>query len=792
MHSRTQINIFFLSIFLLSFQFLSLFGQSPQYENKIIEKIQVVLNTPSNEEFDAESVKLMLKTKEQDHFSQSEFDNDLKALSQNFDRVIPEITIADQKVYITLKISLKPLIHTIYWAGNEKVKTKCLEQELQIAHRTVFDRQAFNKAFHKLKAYYVKEGFFEAELDYNITYNPLCNEVDIEISIVEGRAGRIKKILFCGLDLCEMDAVMDLMVTKKYNYFMSWFTNNGTYNEDAIQQDQFVILNYLQNRGYSDAKVNINISEAREPNRIIVCINVDKGSVYTIGDISYQGNTLFCDEEIEKRIQVNTGDAYSPEEINKTIEAIKGLYGKYGYIDAYVDYEPKLLPDNCAYSLHFTISEGEQFRVGMVKVLGNCTTQTGVILHETLLIPGKIFNSEKLEATESRLKNIGFFSNVNVYAVKSENCADFGENYRDIHIEVEETSTGNLGGSLGGSTAEGFFAGLNLTENNFNMMGMNRVRRDGYKALRGGGEYAHLGVTVGSKSRAYVASWAKPYFMDSQWSVGFDAENSSTRYIDKHYNILATGFTLHMTKQLNSFLRLGYHYRIRNTKVEITGDSKLTARDKKELHSDGIISAVGTSLVYDSTDHPLRPTTGFKSRLESELAGVGGDYQFFAVAYLNSYYIPLDKDTVLKFRADARFINPILQTHARDVPLDERLFLGGDNTVRGYRPYKLGPRFYGTKDPKGAMSLQFLSVECNRRLLRQMDVFVFCDSGSASFANWGFNRMYTSVGVGTRVKFFEGAPPLEFGFGYPLNPKLKKNGKQKHVKNFFLNMGCKF
>lgn len=790
----TRFNTLALTFFLFSFS--AIFAESLQYENKIIEKIEIVRDNSTIDEFDASAVKSKIKTKEGDHFSQTEFDSDLKVLSQNFDRVFPEIITVDQKIHILLKVREKPTIRTIFWTGNCKIKTTCLEEELGIRNNSVLDRKAFNKAFHKLKAYYVKEGFFEAALEYCINENEGCNEVNIEISIVEGRAGRIKNIIYSGLNKCEKKEIEDLVVSKTYNLFMSWFTNEGTYNEDAVMQDQFTILNYLQNKGYADAKVNIEVCQAEEANRITLFVKVEKGLPYTIGEISFEGNAIFCDDDIWEKINLKRGSCYSPEAIRATATAITSLYGKCGYIDALVDYEPRLICDECVYSLHFQINEGEAYRVGLIKVLGNCTTFTNVILHETLLVPGELFNSDKLSATETRLKNVGYFESVNVYAVKTDSNSGLGGNYRDVHVEVSEGSTGQIGASGGYSTTEKLFGSLNLTENNFNYKGLSRVWSNGLQAIRGGGEYANITATFGQKSRSYILSWTKPYFMDSRWSVGFEIENSSTRYISEQYNILANGFTLHATNQLNVFTRVGYHYRLRNTDVHLSNGKKLSRQEREQLHSDGIISALGLNLVYDSTDHPLRPMNGYKSRLESELAGFGGDYQFFALAYLNSLYYQLDKDSVIKFQGDFKSVTPILQTTASRIPIDERLFLGGDNTLRGFKPYKVGPKFKNkykhgklvTKGgPKGGMCLQFLSVEASRRLMSKLDAFIYCDSGHLSFHNLGFGRMYTAAGFGVRVQIFPGSPPLQFGIGFPFNAKSKGQEKQ-----FFLNVGGKF
>lgn len=759
-------------------------AQSPQYENKVIERIDVIVNTETSSSYDPSIIKSRLKTREADLFSQTEFDNDLKNLAVDFDRVIPEIRLVNDKVVLALKVWLKPTIRTIVWKGNNKIKTKALQKELGITLCSVFDRQTFNKAFHKLKAYYVKEGFFEAQLVYNVIRDPCTNEVDIEVCINEGRAGRIKKILFSGLCKEEEDELEEMMITKDYSFLTSWVTNEGTYNEEAIQQDQFVILNHLQNKGFADAKVDIDVCEAPESNRIIIHVNVEKGPHYRIGKISFQGNTLFCNADVEKRMTICPGGSYSPEMIRDTVDAITSLYGRAGYIDANINYEPSLACEEFTYNIHFAIEEGEQYRVGLIKVFGNCSTQTNVILHETLLVPGEVFNTEKMSSTEERLQNIGFFKSVNVYAVRTEDECSLGANYRDVHIEVEETSTGHFGAFFGFSTVESLFAGFNVTESNFNAAGIKNLWCDGYKAVRGGGEYAHFTTTIGKKSRSYVLSWTKPYFMDTQWSVGFDFERSSTRYISKDYDIEASGYTLHADYQVNPFIRFGWHYRIRNTRTELSGDKP--SKEEREARTGGLISASGVNINYDSTDHPLRPTKGFKSRLEAEYAGIGGDHTFFATAYLNTYYIPIAKDGVLKFRGDVKFIDPLGKTKASKIPLDERLFLGGDNIIRGYRAYKLGPQFKGG-DPRGGISMQMLSVEYSHRLWKRLDGFVFCDSGHLSFKEWAFGRMSTALGFGVRFQLFESGPPLMMGMGFPLNPK-----KRSEVKKFFLTVGGRF
>lgn len=819
MNNKMRYRAFFLLCITLCFNLGQLQGQSLQYESQIVEKIEIELvNQPEGAAFDSSSVLGRMKTKQGSHFSQNDFDNDLKNLVQEYDRIDPTLTSVEGKLYITLKIWPRPMIRTITWEGNHKMDSKTLQSELDIGSCTVFDRQAFNKAFHKLKAYYVKNGFFEASLDYTTILDPVTNTVDIIVTVCEGRAGRIKQIYFVNFTPEEEEAVREEMITKRYFLLTSWYTGEGSYNEDAMEQDRHEILSYLQNEGYADATVDIDVSEASQDNRIVITISCDKGEMYCFGPISFEGNTLYCNDEIEEFMLVEEGDPYSPEAIRETEKRLTDLYGRRGYIDAIITHEIKLDCETRIYTIHFSIEEGSQYRVGLVKVFGNCSTQTNVILHEVLFVPGEIFNTIKLQVTEERLKNIGYFKHVNVYAVKTEGQEGLGESYRDVHIEVEETVTGNFGAGFGVSSVESVFGEFRISEKNFNHQGLFSFWNEGLHTLRGGGEYVSLSAMIGAKSRKYSLSWTKPFFRDTQWVVGFEIENSNNRYISDDYDINATGITVNGAYPLNPFLRFGTHYRLRNTyitlnkhhikrterKLEAEAEEDLALGKKhaakhkfheieglscklrEEAKNMGLTSAIGLSLTYDSTNNPVFPSRGFKSRLEQEVAGFGGDHAFMGLAYLNSYYYPVFNRGVIKLRGDMRFIVPLFDTKRFHIPIDERLFLGGDNTIRGYRVYKLGPQ-YNTGDPRGGMSMQLLSAEYIHVVGKKLNIFFFCDSGHLSFDVWEFGKMWTSVGFGATLQIFESAPPVVLGFGFPLNPD-----KRSDVKRFFFTLGGRF
>ncbi len=756
------------------------------FEDRKIANIDIqVENLPPNASFDPKTVISRLKTKVGDPFSQMTFDGDLKALSNEYDRVEPSIQVNNGEVYLTLKVWPRPMIRMIKWSGNQHIKTKTLQKELGVKPRADFNRQAFNKAFNKVKEYYVKKGYFESQLQYAIIPDSKTNEVDILIDVREGRSGKIDNIVFKGFTASERSEILGMIYTKKYNLFTSWLTGMGTYHEEALEQDKLTIINYLQNNGYADAKVDIRVKEAKSEGKIILEITADRGPIFHFGNITFKGNKLFTDKEIDTVFVARPGGVYSPDKLRKSMQAIKDLYGRKGHIDANIQYETQLVASEPVYNVYYHIEEGEQYKIGMVRVFGNSQTEAHVILRESLLVPGETFDGAKLKATQARLENMGYFKSVNVYAVRTQDDQTLGENYRDVYIEVEETTTGNVSLFFGFSSADDVFGGLDLSENNFRYKGIPRIFKEGLSTLRGGGEYAHARAQFGSKQRTYTISWLNPYFRDSLWRVGFDVSESHSTLITKDYDINTFGFSLNASYPLNYYWTFGTKYRFRNSQVHVPKHS--SKEERKQGSHEGVISGIGSSISFDSTDSAVKPHNGFRSSLEAEMVGVWGDYNFLRLAYVNNYYTQLWRRGIMKYRWDMRFIQPVIKTdNETDIPLSERFFIGGLNTVRGYKDFDLGPHFEKTGDPKGGVSATVLSIEYLQEVFPFMDAFVFADAGSISMKNFHFNTFRCTAGFGVRLELINRVPVI-LGLGWPLN---RQEGAE--VRKFFFSMGGQF
>ena len=755
------------------------------FENRKIAHIDIQAeNLPPNASFDPKTALSRLKTKTGDPFSQMTFDEDLKTLSNEYDRVEPIVEVNNGEVYLTIKVWPRPTIRLIKWTGNTHIKSRTLQKELGIKPGERFNRQSFNKAFNKVKEFYVKKGYFEAQLQYTTLPDTKTGEVDILIQINEGRAGTIDNIVFKGFTSKEKSEILGMIYTKKYNLFTSWLTGSGTYREEAIDQDRLTIINYLQNRGYADAKVEIEVKEAKAEDKIVLILNAERGALFHFGKITFKGNTLFTDKEIDAVFSARPGTMYSPDVLRHSMQAIKDLYGRKGHIDATVQYETQLVPHEPVYNVTYSIDEGTEYKIGMVRIFGNVQTQAHVILRESLLIPGETFDIAKLKATERRLENMGYFKSVNVYAVRTQDDISLGENYRDVYIEVEETTTGNVSLFFGFSSADDLFGGLDLAESNFNYKGIPRIFKDGPGALRGGVEYAHARANIGARQRSYTISWLTPYFRDTLWRVGFDVSQSTSTLISKDYDMETVGFSLYASYPLNYLWTFGTKYRFRNSVIHVPKHSSKQERDQGS--HDGIISGIGSSISFDSTDSAVKPHNGFRSSLEGEFVGVFGNYNYLRFAYVNSYYTQLWKRGIMKYRWDLRFIEPIFKTHSpRGIPLNERFFIGGLTSVRGYKDFDLGPHFPGG-DPTGGISSAVLSIEYLQEILPIADAFLFADAGSIALKRFNLPVPRITAGFGLRLELMNRVPII-LGMGFPIN-----RDESSELRKFFFSMGGQF
>ncbi|SCA58446.1 hypothetical protein AB751O23_AC_00040 [Chlamydiales bacterium SCGC AB-751-O23] len=860
------INTFLIMSFALSSP-ISLSAQEVYGKETLVQDIEIEMIThKESSDLQPGLILMTMKTKKGEPFSQDVFDKDLKFLSQKYDRVDPKLDFKGAKVGIKLKIWPKKLLREVKFEGNERIKSDKLRKQLEVKNETIFDRTEFNKEFRKLRIYYLKQGFYASNLSFIVEEVPGVDEVRVVIKVEEGKPGRVASIAVTGTTTEEEEDVLDLLYTKTYCFLTSWATGSGLYQQEAIDQDILKTVNYFQNLGYADVKIDIKIEDVPEKKeKIKVTIVVQKGDQYRVKEVGFTGNELYSDAVVKSLLVVEAKGVYSPQQVYKTAEKIRHLYGKKGYIDCAVSQAVELDSEERLFSVHFTIKEGSPYRVGLVKVFGNDRTKTSVILHETLINPGELFDIRKIEATENLLNAMDYFKTVNVYTVEGD--SSFGANFRDVHIEVEEKGTGKFGVFGAYSQHEKLVGGFSAQENNFDILGFSKIPKEGVRALRGGGEQFYSKLSMGTRDRQTTVAWAKPHFLDTSWTLKVEGDYHFSK-VTKEQESRSRNLALYGIYNVNSFLRTEIYYKINETKFDtklntsrlgvkrfdksyhtmaeteawsspLLGEIRETLREenlaldvdkrktaaeiekmvkadyasqsydrfmeplKKIIRDDaakgeGVTSAIGLGLTYDSTNHPTKATRGLLSRLTGEFAGIGGDHRFFKLNYENTLYFDITEKLIVKNRLDLHFVSP--QRSDGYIPASERLFLGGEYSIRGYNTAAIGPRYTSTSPggaeiisrlTKGGLSSVLISTELDYRLNQYLVPFVFLDVGDVSakeFTISPLSKFKASYGLGTQLNIMPGMPPIALGWGFPVKPKYRED----EVGTFFFSIGIHF
>lgn len=785
------------------------FGASFNYESARVKKVEIVLPERSKGTFKSKDIAATLKTKANHTFSQETFDSDLKKLSAEFAGVEPKISEAGDKLVITIELTPRPEISEITFEGNHTLKTKKLRKELGIKPGTPFDRAKFIQGFIKLKEFYIKKSYFESNLTYSTNFDSENDEVSIKIHVDEGKPGKIAKVRVRGIEKADAKEIKGQLFTRPHNTLTSWYTKTGTYQHDVIERDRLSVVTYFQNKGYADVQVTPRVDEGFQ-GKIDVIFDVALGPVYRVSSIKFQGNESFDNDAIERLIFLNEGDTYSPQAIQNTVKAIKELYGKNGYIEATVNYQQTLTSHkDLTYDVNFEIHEHERYCVGKVKVLGNYYTNPGVILNESLLVPGDVFDSRKIAATEARLRATGYFKKVNIYPLPVKLGASNAEGkkkplkHKDIYIEVEEAQTGHATLSAGGSTTDSLYTALEISESNFNLGGIPYIFTRGISAMRGGGEFFHLRGSLGRRVSYYTIAWMTPYVNDSLWRLGFDINRTINRNQATNFDYRSFGEKIYASYPLSSFWTYGMRYHIVNTKNHFYDGA--TPIQRRIIGPGGLASSFGISFQHDSTNSPRRPSRGLRTTLEATYTGLGGSFTYWKFQYLNTQYIPLPwkNSGFFKVRANLKALYPFGKTPIigngtdRPIPLSDRFFLGGDTDLRGYKNDKIGPQIDAAgnvgdqvgdgKNPLGGISYAFASLEYVYPIIDPIQVFAFFDTGALSLSKFWVERFYMSCGVGVRVDIL-GQMPITIGYAHAINP----DHRDQTTKGLLFSIGVQY
>lgn len=756
---------------LLALAFIAVFSgqlKAQDFEGKNITEVSVRYRGAKN--VDEARIRNMMSTKAGSQYRAENLDNDIKTLYESglVDDVRFLAEAAGGGVRVIADVLTRPAINGVGFVGNTIFSDEKLAKETKLKSGGAMGDAEILEARRNLEKYYQGHGYPDVLVTHRTQETGQAGLSDLIFVIDEGAKNEVRKIRFEGNTVFTSKELRKEMKTKPKGWF-SWLTKSGRFESYQLDEDLDRVLDYYRSRGYLRAS---STGIRREPvgdGRVDLVIPISEGDKYTVAGISFGNLRVFKAEELYPSMKLNGGDAYSSTEMRDDIKTIRSFYGSRGYADAVVSPDIKDAGPNQV-TIKYQISEGSRYKVGRVNIQGNTKTKDKVIRREVPLKPGDWFNTVELETTKARLQNLQYFGDVQA------NGTPAGNGYRDVDILVEERNTGSIGVGLGFSSIDNMVGFLTLEQTNFDIMNP--------WSFTGGGQRFGASLRLGSERSEFSVSLVEPWFLDQRLALGGELFYRQSQYFSDVYEQTNAGGSIYVRKPLTEKSSLKVEYRLEQITVDV--DSGASAAFQAE-NGDFLRSAVTLNYLYDNRDSTIEPRKG--ERLDVSLSVVGGvfggDVDSVILSAQGAKYWNLKWDSILSVNGEIAMVDAF----SGDVPIFDRMFLGGGRTLRGFEFRDIGgPRDAASDEVLGGQSLGYMSVEYTVPVIDTVRAAVFCDVGYVNTGAWEIapEDIYSDVGLGIRIKLPISPIPLALDYAVPVSSP-DTNADKGGQFNFYLN-----
>jgi outer membrane protein insertion porin family len=672
-------------------------------------------------------------------------------------------------------------VKIVDYVGSKKVEQSKIDEELkkqniQIRLDSFIDEGLVRRVAGVVHDLYAEKGYEYAEVKPEI--KPVTGGtkiVNLTFNITEGPKVKIRSIDFIGNKAVADGKLARKMKENKAPGFLKFITGAGTYKEAKFEDDAEKVVGYYREEGYVKARVGqpeLKVLEDSKDgkNRFIeLQIPVTEGDRYRVGEFTFAGNTVVKSEGLRPLFKLDKGDWYNEKKIRKGLDKARELYGSGGYFE-FVGYPDLSFPNDPAtpanganggnggpsngdgdgagppgpaapasappaaakgsvkpnpksvVDVTMRMEEGKQYFVHRITFVGNTTTRDNVIRREIRLFEGNVFNTEALKYSVRRLNQLGYFKNLEGDAIDVQKTPN-AENQVDVKLKLEEQNRNQITFGAGVSQYEGFFGQLAFQTSNF----------------MGRGETFSVSLQQGNRAKNYQVGFTEPFLFDRPITAGVEVFNQEIQYLGA-YTQASRGATTVWGFPAGPFSRVFLNYSYQNVRVKDLNPAYLTAvtfgnnnnpflADSLLLNQGGErrISKIGPSYVYNTVDNPIFPTSGRRFSASFDLAGLGGNSNFINPKAEAVWYHQQTHRTSLGFRAAVEYITPYGST--QELPIFEKLFLGGEYSIRGFDIRSIGTRDPGTQLVIGGNKSLLFNAEYLISIAGPVRLVLFADAG---------------------------------------------------------------
>ena len=713
---------------------------------RIMGKERIVrIEVKGNRRVEKDGVMGAMKVREGDLFTLQALREDLKAVYKMgyFTDVKFDISDKPEGKVLTIQVEEKAAIKEVMIKGNKKFKAKKVKETLDLKPFTVASDITINEAVKKVQAMYRDKGYIQAKITTSLQPTKNKNEVNLVVNIDEGARLYIKEVKFEGNKAIKSKELRGVLETKKKG-MLSFITSSGVLNKENMERDMEKVASYYYNHGYIKAKVGEPKIETKK-NWMYITIPITEGPQFMVGKVDIRGELLEDKAKTLKRMSLPKKKIYSREVLQKDMTDLADFYADHAFANA--DITPLIKEDEKKkiVDVTFDVRTGKKVKFDRIEITGNVKTRDKVIRRELRVYEQEPFSATKLKESTKNLRRLEYFEEVN-FSTSPGSAPD----RMNLKITVKERPTGTFGVGAGYSTQDKVVGLAEVSQNN----------------LFGRGMQLKIQGIIGAISHRYRVSFLDPYLFDRPLAMGTDLFNWQRQYPE--YTQTSKGGVLRFGHPLRwKYTRAYIQYRFENVNLsDLEHNASPVLKEAATIHN---TSAVGATLRRDSRDALFFPTKGSDNSISVESAGLGGDTAFLRYVGETGWYYPIKWGTVGVLHGRVGYMR---QLPYGALPSYEKFFLGGIDTIRGFKYADISPRDPRTNDRLGGEKFVQMNVEYRFPIYKKLGLMgtVFFDAGNVYTTDQQyFSSVRTAVGTG--IRWFSPMGPLRVEWGYNLRPK---------------------
>jgi outer membrane protein insertion porin family len=427
-------------------------------------------------------------------------------------------------VFLLIKVREFPRLEKVEVQGNDEISTETILKAVDKMKGDIMSPYEEYQIRQRVKSLYSKEGMLFAKVTSTEVPGERPNTIVLRLAIVEGVEYHVGSIAFVGnkaFDDSELAGAFSDTKTKAW-----WqFWKSSKFDIDKYKADLELLQQFYANKGYIDAEVlgdTVVYNESTE--KVDITISLLEGQPVYIRSVRFEGNTVFDDAPLLRRLAIETGEPYNAERLDQNIKInaeqsdAMSLYADNGYL------QTRLVPElirvtEDSLDVVIRVLEGDRFTIRRVDFKGNNKTRDRVIRRELFTRPGEYFNRSAIIRSIRGLGVLNFFNpeSLRPDVVPVDNTSV------DIVYNVEERSTDTFNASVGFAGAFGLTGSIGITLNNFDIT----------EPLRGGaGQVLALQGEFGQASRLQTLqlSFSEPWLFGQPTSLGFNVYDTRQRF----------------------------------------------------------------------------------------------------------------------------------------------------------------------------------------------------------------------------------------------------------------------